>query len=71
MNQAGITVHDRPVVDVALSRAEETEAPAAALELADGRMITGKTTLRSTPFKCTQRACWYSTQSASHLACSN
>ena len=44
MNQAGITVHDRPVVDVALSRAEETEAPAAALELADGRMITGKTT---------------------------
>lgn len=44
MNQAGITVHNRPVVDVALSRAEETEAPAAALELADGRMITGKTT---------------------------
>ena len=44
MNQAGITVHDRPVVDVALSRAEETEAPAAALELADGHMITGKTT---------------------------
>ena len=30
MNQAGITVHDRPVVDAALSRAEETEAPAAA-----------------------------------------
>ena len=44
MNQAGITVHDRPVVDAALSRAKETEAPAAALELADGRMITGKTT---------------------------
>lgn len=44
MNQAGITVHDRPVVDAALSRAKETEAPAAALELADGRIITGKTT---------------------------
>ena len=44
MNQAGITVHDRPVVDAALSRAKETEAPAAALELADGRMIAGKTT---------------------------
>ena len=43
MNQAGITVHDRPVVDAALKRAEETGAPAAALQLADGRMITGKT----------------------------
>ncbi len=45
MNQAGITVHDSPVVDAALSRAEETEALLCfALELADGRMITGKTT---------------------------
>ena len=43
MNQAGITVHDRPVVDAALSRAEETGGPAAALQLHDGRMITGKT----------------------------
>lgn len=43
MNQAGITVHDRPVVDAALKRAEETGAPAAALELHDGRIITGKT----------------------------
>ena len=43
MNQAGITVHDRPVVDAALSRAEETGGPAAALQLYDGRMITGKT----------------------------
>ena len=43
MNQAGITVHDRPVVDAALKRAEETGAPAAAMELHDGRMVTGKT----------------------------
>lgn len=43
MNQAGITVHDRPVVDVALQRAKETNGPAAALELDDGRIITGKT----------------------------
>ena len=43
MNQAGITVHDRPVVDAALKRAEETGGPAAALQLADGRMVTGKT----------------------------
>ena len=43
MNQAGITVHDRPVVDIALKHAEETGAPAAALELHDGRIVTGKT----------------------------
>lgn len=44
MNQTGITVHDRPVVDAALKRAEETGAPAAALQLDDGRIILGKTT---------------------------
>ena len=43
MNQAGITAHDRPVVDAALNRAEQTGAPAAALELPDGRIVTGKT----------------------------
>lgn len=43
MNQEGITVHDRPVVDAALKRAEETGSPAAALQLHDGRIITGKT----------------------------
>ena len=43
MNHEGITVHDRPVVDAAMKRAEETGAPAAALELADGRIVTGKT----------------------------
>ena len=43
MNQAGITVHDRPVVDAALNEAERTGAPAAALELPDGSIVTGKT----------------------------
>lgn len=43
MNQAGITVHDRPVVDAALEKAKETGAPAAALELPDGQIVTGKT----------------------------
>jgi uncharacterized protein (UPF0371 family) len=43
MNQAGINVHDRPVVDAALARAAETDGPAAALQLHDGRIITGKT----------------------------
>lgn len=44
MNQAGVTVHDRPVVDAALKREEATGGPAAALQLHDGRIITGKTT---------------------------
>ncbi|HIW83673.1 MAG TPA: DUF1846 domain-containing protein [Candidatus Dorea gallistercoris] len=44
MNQAGVTPHDRPVVDAALARADATGGPAAALQLHDGRMITGKTT---------------------------
>ena len=41
---AGITVTDRKVVIKALERAKETDGPAAALELRDGRIITGKTT---------------------------
>lgn len=43
MSQTGITVHDRPVVDAALERAEATHGPAAALELPDGHIVTGKT----------------------------
>lgn len=43
MNQIGITVHDRSVVDAALKRAEESGAPAAALELPDGQIVTGGT----------------------------
>lgn len=43
MNQVGISVNDRPVVHAALGKAEETGSPAAALELPDGTVITGKT----------------------------
>lgn len=44
MNMAGITVSDRAVAVKALERARKTGGPAAALELEDGRIITGKTT---------------------------
>lgn len=43
MNQAGISVTDRKVVVAARKLAEVKQSPAAALELPDGRMITGKT----------------------------
>lgn len=43
MNQAGVTIQDRKVVAAALNRAQETQSPAAAMELPDGRIITGKT----------------------------
>ena len=43
MNQAHITIAERKVVDAALKRAKETKAPATALELEDGTIITGKT----------------------------
>jgi len=43
MKQTKSSVEDRSVVKAALARAEETGGPAAALELHDGRMITGKT----------------------------
>ncbi len=43
LNQSGITPELRPVVGAALSKAERTGNPAAALELPDGRIVTGKT----------------------------
>ncbi len=43
MKQAGITPQDRLVVPAALELAEKTGAPAAAIQLADGTIITGKT----------------------------
>ena len=43
MKQAHITLDDRKVVRAALDRAEQTNAPAVALELPDGQIITGKT----------------------------
>ena len=44
MNQAGVSAEDRAVVKAALSKAEETSAPAAAIELEGGEIVTGKTT---------------------------
>ncbi len=44
MKQLEISPKNRPVVDAALKRAESTGAPAVALQLNDGRIITGKTT---------------------------
>ena len=43
MKQAHISLDDRKVVRAALDRAEQTNAPAVALELPDGQIITGKT----------------------------
>lgn len=44
MKQAHITSDDRKVIRAALKRAEETGAPAAAMELPNGQIVTGKTT---------------------------
>lgn len=43
MKQAKICTEDRPVVPAALSLAKETGNPAAAIELPDGTIVTGKT----------------------------
>ena len=43
MKKAGVSPVDRRVVAPALKRAEETGAPAAAMELPDGTIVTGKT----------------------------
>ncbi len=45
MKQASLSAEDRPVIGAALARSEATESqPAMAIELADGRIVTGKTT---------------------------
>lgn len=44
MKQSKLSTSDRPVIKPALKKAEETGAPAAAIELPDDRIITGKTT---------------------------
>lgn len=44
MKQAHITLDDRKVVRAALDRAAETDGPAAALELPNGEIVTGRTT---------------------------
>ena len=44
MKQAGVTADDRPVIAKALKKSEETGGePAAAIEMPDGTIITGKT----------------------------
>ena len=43
MNQSSINAKQRRCIQAALDRATETEAPAAAIELCDGRIVTGKT----------------------------
>lgn len=44
MKQAGITVANRRVIAAAMERESLTGAPAAAIELPDGTLVTGKTT---------------------------
>ena len=43
MKQSGVTPDIRPVISQALAVAQDTGAPAAAIELPDGRVVTGKT----------------------------
>ena len=43
MKQAEISIEDRPVVSAAKCKAETTGEPAAAIELADGTIVTGRT----------------------------
>ncbi|MBQ3505445.1 MAG: DUF1846 domain-containing protein [Clostridia bacterium] len=43
MSKSGISTDDRKTVAKALAKAEETGAPAVAIELNDGRIITGRT----------------------------
>ena len=43
MKQARISKNNRPVIAAAVNKAEDSGAPAAALQLPDGQIITGKT----------------------------
>ena len=43
MNRASVSINDRPVIKCAMEKAEETDAPATALRLPDGTIVTGKT----------------------------
>ncbi len=44
IKKAGLSPETRPVIAAALSKSELTAAPAAAMELPDGHIVTGKTT---------------------------
>ena len=43
LNQTGITAAERPVIAAAVAKAEKEGSPAAAIDLGDGRIATGKT----------------------------
>ena len=43
MKQAGVSADERPVISASLKKAEETGEPAAAIEMPDGTIVTGKT----------------------------
>ena len=43
LQQMNLSDDDRPVIAAARARAQETGAPALAIELPDGRIVTGKT----------------------------
>ncbi len=43
MRQASISIEDRPVVPAAMQRQENTGHPAAAIQLPNGQLVTGKT----------------------------
>ena len=43
LQKSGLSDDDRPVIAAARSRAEETGAPALAMQLPDGQIVTGKT----------------------------
>ena len=43
MNKVGVSIEDRLVAHAALERAEQTGMPAAAIQLENGKIITGKT----------------------------
>ncbi|MBQ8202426.1 MAG: DUF1846 domain-containing protein [Clostridia bacterium] len=44
LQKSGLSDENRPVIAAARNRAEETGAPALAMELPDGQIVTGKTT---------------------------
>lgn len=43
MNKAGVTQDERPVIQYAIEKSIETNGPASAMRLCDGRYVTGKT----------------------------
>jgi uncharacterized protein (UPF0371 family) len=45
MKQAGVSSADRPVIAAALAKRDETGEPATAIELLDGTIVTGKTSI--------------------------